>query len=332
MFAEEERQAILENRKLYEIDYYYDHIKDYTFETEFVAFSLEEAKVWRDYNRGAALDDESEALMMGLKERIDECIQSFAARGKTVFIRLSSRSPKDAVDKDLSIVVPLLKEEMAKFDVLGDQEKMMALRRAFFRVMEVKNVDDALRLIMYSSRTISDMKRAIDYSDAVEWGMQFIVREFVNLPIEYELRGFVYQNQLTALTQYYCDSTFPCLEENENTLVTLIQQFYEEVKDLIPVDDYIIDFVWIPEEGIKIVELNPYSQTTGPGLFDWRKDKHILENGPFEFRYIKDTLDENFLKANLLPWSHIFKAAEKTEQPTKPTNQPQEEKPNCTTM
>ncbi|KAL6063814.1 hypothetical protein QOT17_011310 [Balamuthia mandrillaris] len=41
-------------RRQFELDQYYDHIQPHTFDTRIVAFSLEEAKAWREYNRGAA--------------------------------------------------------------------------------------------------------------------------------------------------------------------------------------------------------------------------------------------------------------------------------------
>ena len=45
----------------------------------------------------------------------------------------------------------------------------------------MSSVDEALQLVMYSSRAISDMKRALDNLDISPWNMKAIVREFVGI-------------------------------------------------------------------------------------------------------------------------------------------------------
>jgi len=65
--------------------------------------------------------------------------------------------------------------------------------------------------------------------------------------------------------------------------------------------NYIVDFVLTNESfggkekakekeksnnknNIWVVELNPYGESTGSGLFDYKKDKKLLEEGPLELR------------------------------------------------
>ena len=49
-------------------------------------------------------------------------------------------------------------------------------------------------------------------------------------------------------------------------------------------NSYIIDFVILTNDEIKIIELNPFDKHTGPILFNWELDNELLHNGPFEFR------------------------------------------------
>jgi len=45
----------------------------------------------------------------------------------------------------------------------------------------VQSVGEALQLVIYSSRAISDMKRALENLDVSPWNMKAIVREFVGI-------------------------------------------------------------------------------------------------------------------------------------------------------
>ena len=41
-------------------------------------------------------------------------------------------------------------------------------------------------------------------TDQLAWNLKFVVREWVPMPLQGELRGFVHETRLTALSQYYC--------------------------------------------------------------------------------------------------------------------------------
>lgn len=41
-----------------------------------------------------------------------------------------------------------------------------------------------------------------------------------------------------------------------------------------------------------MVELNPYAPSTGAGLFDWKIDQNVLENGPCELRLRTEPLSD----------------------------------------
>ena len=146
--------------------------------------------------------------------------------------------------------------------------------------------------------------------------MKVIVREFVDLNLEGELRGFVYKKQLTALSQYYCDLYIPFLKKNEKEISMKIQQFFNEnIKNVVKEENYVIDFVINKEKSvwdIKIVELNPFSQSTGSCLFDWKKDFDLIHSShpslSFQFRTCEKEVSKK-AKHLIIPWYHLVESA-----------------------
>jgi len=87
-----------------------------------------------------------------------------------------------------------------------------------------------------------------------------------------------------------------------------VLEFFEKVKDSIELESYIIDFVMFHDGEIKIVELNPFSRSTGSCLFDWIKDKELIENGPFQFRIVENP-NQPRATTYLLPWKFLVETA-----------------------
>jgi len=268
-------------------------------------------------NRGGKLSEQEQGLLDKLAAEMNVAIQTFAKTG--AFVRLSTRSPKDAVDKApiQAKLIPHLRKHLQgisdgnPMDKLNDVEKLTALRRAFFDTMRVENATEAMELVMYSSRTVSDLVRALDHLDKVSWNMKIIIREFTPMPLHGEYRGFVHNKKLTAVSQYYSDSFFPHLPKISEEVLKRIAEYYDKAANpLINLDSYIIDFVVFDDMSIKIVELNPFSRTTGPCLFDWQADKDLLENGPLSMRVVQSPSKN--ADAAVMPWTGVLNAAMKS--------------------
>eukprot|EP01105_Mastigella_eilhardi_P021340 TRINITY_DN5162_c0_g1_i1.p1 TRINITY_DN5162_c0_g1~~TRINITY_DN5162_c0_g1_i1.p1 ORF type:complete len:178 (-),score=40.68 TRINITY_DN5162_c0_g1_i1:45-578(-) len=177
----------------------------------------------------------------------------------------------------------------------------------------------------------------MDNVAVMPWHMKLIIREFQpQLPIEGEFRGFVCRRRLNALSQYYADCYFPSVVEHKDELAQRVLHFYEEhIRDLLPMDDYVVDFAVMDKTTIKVIELNPFGPTTGGGLFDWKVDRAIIENGPFTIRVVTDVPPT--LAANrLLLWTSLLAQAEQPEQnatEAKPAQQQEvSDQGNCVTM
>ena len=65
-------------------------------------------------------------------------------------------------------------------------------------MLAVSSGKEALELLTKSQRIQGDLGVCLETSEP----MSLVVREFVEFPVENELRGFVYKGAFTALTQY----------------------------------------------------------------------------------------------------------------------------------
>lgn len=118
----------------------------------------------------------------------------------------------------------------------------------------------------------------------------FVVREWVDIDQDMEFRGFCHNGQLTALSQYHHLVYFPRLQTMKEHIERTIRHFFDtQVAPLITqqkLPNCIVDFALSGPEysRVWVIELNPFLETTDGCLFSWNKERHVLENGPWEFR------------------------------------------------
>lgn len=67
-----------------------------------------------------------------------------------------------------------------------------------------------------------------------------------------EFRGFVCKKRFTALSQYFHIVYFADLVRDKEQVLHRILAFFEEVKDVIPAESYIIDFGVLPDRVVVI--------------------------------------------------------------------------------
>lgn len=106
-----------------------------------------------------------------------------------------------------------------------------------------------------------------------------------------EFRGFVYNQQFTALCQYNHQILSKRLVDRKQEFQDKIIHFWENkiapcLADHEKLKSYIVDFAITGEnlDEFWVVELNPFLTSTSPNLFSWSSDMEVLKNGPFEFR------------------------------------------------
>lgn len=85
---------------LYDVESWYESLKDFTFKTYFLSMTIKEGKILRKYYKyrflnGEKLNETEIAQLNQLKDKIDLVIkEQFPNQG--IFLRLSTRSPKDS--------------------------------------------------------------------------------------------------------------------------------------------------------------------------------------------------------------------------------------------
>lgn len=94
----------------------------------------------------------------------------------------------------------------------------------------------------------------------------------------------MYDNKLTAISQYYGQCYFEELVRDKQIYEKRIKEFFATIQPHLSfLPKYVVDFA-VLEDKVLVLELNPFHPSTSACLFDWAKDADLLEKGPFEFR------------------------------------------------
>lgn len=260
------------------IENWYEFLKDHTMETRFLPISMELARaIINEYEGKGNSTPEDKSLLNELESELDSTLESFKSSG--AFVRLSTRSPKDsrrAREKSQEIFDTEFKKGT------GDENsRLIALVRASIQGLKVASGKEAMELLLDSERVHDDLLTALDHPQ--EFSQKIIVREWIHIPIDMEFRAFVHKKHLNALSQYYSYCFFPDLLKSKPEIAEKIEKSFGAIKDLIPLESYIIDFAVVKDQVI-VIELNPFFLGTDPCLFSWKTDRKIFKKGPFEFR------------------------------------------------
>jgi len=84
------------------------------------------------------------------------------------------------------------------------------------------------------------------------------------------------------------------LSISSDKVISKIRDFYEhKIKSRLTAKDMVIDFA-VDGDNVYILEMNPYNNFEGCGtdaaLFNWKLDRKLLDEGPFECRFeMKET-------------------------------------------
>jgi len=242
-----------------------------------------------------------------------------------MFVRLSSRSPKDAA-LTLPNFPELFKKELidvkhehtqifAANSLLPPSSETNAKLHALYRASTVGlMVGDgmaAIDLLITSKRIQGDLETALQQDHQVQ-PFNVVVREFKHFDVKYEFRGFVYRKKFTALTQYNEFVYFPILCLQKDMIAHCIEEFLskELILGLTKLQNYVVDFILIKQANsfdVYIVELNPFAEFAGGGLFSWTTDLDVLVGKkPFEFRIVTKPVDDFTIKTMYNDWANYI--------------------------
>lgn len=208
-----------------------------------IPLSLEEAGLLRQRAAAPHRGWGTETVPEGLErvgEALHEALRSFP---EGAFVRLGSRSAKDS-------------------------------RYALHRGLRVFSAGGALAMLTSgSARVAFDLRLALHQG----YAPHLFVREWVDLPAWAELRCFMRDRRLVGISQYAwglgasqeLHTHAPCLER-------AVRRFFPVFHEACHLDDVVFDvFAVTPLPAgdvlptVRLLELNPFSPKTDPGLFTW---------------------------------------------------------------
>lgn len=269
------------------VERYIEEIKSHTFASAFVALTRECAR--------AVLTNDRATLSSTLEPLLDAAKRDLNV--DKVFVRLSSRSPKDA-PLFLASFPALLDRVRAKM-LHSDSpvSRAFALQIAATLAMGASSGAEAVDLLVASHRIRDDLQQFVDGNLGDDF--RVCVREFRHLPLEFELRAFVYNRRITAITQYNPYLFFPLLVKHKEAVVARVEEMVTQTLPQIALDHCVLDLALVRAQAdderdfflgqqqseeeldvgafrVMIVELNPFAEFAGEGLFNWVTDKPLL--------------------------------------------------------
>jgi len=278
---------------LYDTEYWYPDLRDFTFATEFMELTIEEGKALVHHyqkhilERKDVLTEKDEELLADLEKRLQEKLDSFPRDSDEdppeFFVRLSSRSPKDVgMGPEHPKVLEYLEEEINKFggiEQASPNEALRSIQSAAGRILRVKTAREALWLIENSERTFGDLIHTMEYP--IEWDMKLVIRRWKDgVDVGNEFRGFVCDGKLTALSQYNDMCYYYELDGKEALIVDKIMEFWQRLAPHVHYQAVIVDFVLVDDfTKVYCVEVNPWGPVTGCSLFRWAFERDLLQGG-----------------------------------------------------
>lgn len=237
---------------------------------------------------------EEVSQVMGLAQRIDKAVASHGWAQSGFFIKLSTRSPKDS-----KIVQERIQRQLQQPTDSSDDQY-----RASIHVLRCQRGTEALDLLLLSQRVEEDLTTQLQFSEQENAlrldTLSLIVRQWEPSNPLLEIRGFVSQGRLTALTQYVDDRRIPFLLHNAELIRKLISQFYDtrakQCLAEIGIHYSIVDFSILTDQqdkeikDIRMIELNSFGFRSGAGLFSWddQEDYTAILHGDLVLRVKRD--------------------------------------------
>eukprot|EP01090_Pellita_catalonica_P001587 TRINITY_DN11357_c0_g1_i1.p1 TRINITY_DN11357_c0_g1~~TRINITY_DN11357_c0_g1_i1.p1 ORF type:complete len:292 (+),score=44.69 TRINITY_DN11357_c0_g1_i1:123-998(+) len=248
---------------------------------------------------------EHQNLVSLLEKKIDTYTQRFP---DGAFVRLSTRSPKDsalghpktAKNFESELAKQPLPDSATTLEI--ENNRLIALINSATKALRVTSGAEAMALFLRSERVNEDLKLALEFPK--QWKMHVAIRRWQYAQPEMEFRGFVFNGELTGLSQYFHIVYFDTLFRNRDKISSAIRDYYnQQIKDKFTGANCVMDFGIILKsdstieiEKVFVIELNPFADYadcgTDPGLFSWKTDREILEGKkPFQFRICDSLFD-----------------------------------------
>jgi len=228
---------------------------------------------------------------------------------KGFFVRLNTRSPKDALILSPQMFAAI-EEDKKKLQEQGKEVTSNDVLRFcyvnFVKKMIVHSGKEAVQMLGVSHRIWQDINAAID-TVIDKFEMFVCVRQWAQIHPSMEFRGFVYGKKLNAISSYNRAVCWPGIPEKKEEITNKCIAYWEKIKDDVPssLENFVIDFAFLEDTGdVTIVEFNDFADFEGAGsnaeLFSWSADRDVLTGQlPFETRLVMNPLTKEELEKTL---------------------------------
>lgn len=273
-------------------------------------------------------DEHQKALLEQLRIAMD------AHMSEACFVKLAARSCKDSILRS-SHFKRVLQECVGEVESgLDELQRANELLRAYVRAqcfaMRRQTAEEALHDMLESRRVYEDLTLA---TLEPHFRMDIVFRKWnERLVPEREIRCFVVDRKVTAMTQYYSSVFVPALaSQKESICRAVLDYLHGIIIPLVPMPNCTIDVGMTSDGNLCVVELNPPAPRSGTSLFTWNhgsgggKDNDILTGvAPFEFRVLEAPLPlQTLLSDRSATFEHLHKLG--YQVPTLPTQTSKEE-------
>lgn len=176
---------------------------------------------WRD-----RLTDDEKDTIEKLRHRLQRAMDTFTKDG-FAFVKTSSRSAKDA---------PLVQDRfrelyLRELNLFSEEERtentrIMCLLKAAFEALRVKTAEEVIDMFIRSERIYQDLLLAA-VNQVAAYNEHFVIRKFVDIPVDMEFRGFVWNYELVALSQYNYTICSKRVVEEKDKYGQMVKNYYD---------------------------------------------------------------------------------------------------------
>eukprot|EP00808_Paulinella_micropora_P007680 g61255.t1 len=263
----------------------------------------------------AELADRAKRMESKLQRVIEQVRGGDASQ--PVFVKASSRSPKDAPAGEARLREEYLRLLSRLRSPRDMNARIICMHQAGLACLKIYSAAQATDLFLRSERICADMNLAMQHE---RWEENWIVRKWTDIDVGLEFRGFVHDGQLTALSQYNYLCYFPYVHRQQARISHTLQAYFQEHirARLRTLGSYVVDFALVAKEAAAaashplsapagnlaqsgsvpcanhaaapknltpmVIELNPFLESTDGCMFSWQRERQLLEQGPFTVR------------------------------------------------
>lgn len=276
------------------------------------------------WNHISSKDDESiilsiPELLHKLVQRIDVVLKLQMSSCQEVFVKLSTRSPKDSKTVFRKAVNAFKLRESSSggyeyFNTSENNARLVIFSEEMLKACAVRNGTEAVTILLDSMRVAEDLMYAFEEGKE-EFRISLVIRSWDSrIRPQCEFRGFVWNRKLTCLGQYWHSLYLPEIQDSSvrDRIAQDCFDLFDKIKDSLPVPNAMLDLAWMGPGEVLLIEVNPLMEGLGSfkgstGLFDFYADALVLTGeAPFEMRIRTEEEDRATLISHMsMEWRKI---------------------------